>query len=96
MLAIVPRVAAPGNPGGLLAVAHDFPYILSHENRARRYRAPWAAWRDRAARGPHAQPQVALLDVRNCGDGCRASANSGALHEMRRDLLRNGGEPTTV
>jgi hypothetical protein len=43
MPAMVARFAASGKPRGLVAVARDFTYILSHENRARRYRAPWAA-----------------------------------------------------
>jgi len=87
MAAIVPRFAAPGKPRGLVAIARAFTYILSHENRARRYRAPWAARRDRGARGSYAQPQLALLDMRHRRDGCRASADPGALHEVRRYFL---------
>jgi hypothetical protein len=33
MPAIVMRFAAHGKPRGLVAVARDFTYILSHENR---------------------------------------------------------------
>ena len=37
-----------------------------------------------------------MLDVPHRHHDCRAGANSGALHEVRRHLLRNGGEPTSV
>ena len=43
LFVIVERFAAPGKPRGLVVLARHFTYILSHENRAGRDRAPWAA-----------------------------------------------------